>query len=625
MKNLRITPMVTSMQKILPFCVILLPALVIAFILIKFSVNVPVLDQWITPGFLFQRIDKDGSIGISDLLNQHNESRLVFPRIFFLLLAYLTHWNVQYEILATFVMACQVAINIILILKKTIKNSGVIIFLAFVMGLLIFSLAQYENWMWGIQIVYFVPILSLTTGIIILYSDMSLSWKVILLLLLSTFSTFSYSNGMLCWVLFPLSSVLISQWKSWRQCQNTILVWSVIALLNLGLYFWDYHKPLHHPSLTSAFINPLQAWEFVLAFLGSPLSGDSMESAMVIGRWTILVFLLFGVIIWNARNRALLKLSGGWITIATYSFLSAVITAVGRLGFGMNSALSPRYTTFSLYWYIALLGLLGVLMEYLIITSSNTLLLSKIIRKSAKILLITIPSIFLFISLLAQPTYINLLDYTVRNRLYAISCLSYIDYVDNTCVRDSLFPVSGIIPGERLDLIVASARRLEIMTNERFVKSPLLTLDKQNFVEGKYGYLDTIKKSVPGTVYTVGPLTLPATLDSDIYLASGWSILPDAIKIADSVLLAYQVESSESDSQNSTFQQYCVFAVSSVQGDRPDVVKDRLEQNYLKSGWLTQFKRSSLPNRKIYIRAWAYDTRNRIAYPLTGSQILDAS
>ena len=625
MRNLRITPMVKSMQKMLPFGVVLLPALVIAYILMKFSVNVPVLDQWMTPGFLFKRIDENGSVGISDLLNQHNESRLVFPRIFFLILAYLTHWNVQYEILATFLMACQVAINVILILKKTIKSSKVIIFLAFVMGVLIFSLAQYENWMWGIQIVYFIPILCLTIGIVILYSNASSSWKVILLLLLSTFSTFSYSNGMLCWVLFPLSSLLISQRKSWRQCRSSILVWSVVALLNLGLYFWDYHKPLHHPSLTFAFMHPLQAWEFVFAFLGSPLSGGSMVTAVIIGKWTTLVGSFLSVVIWNARNKALLKSSGGWIAITTYAFLSAVITAVGRLGFGMDSALSPRYTTFSLYWYVGLLGLLGVIMEHLIITSSNTSFLSKTIRKSSKLLLISVPFLLLFLNLLSQPAYVSLLDYTVRNRLYATSCLSYIDYVDSTCVRDSLFPVPGIIPGDRLDLIVASARRLEIMTNDRFAKSPLLSLDKQSFVEGRYGYLDTIKKAVPGTIYTVGPLTLPATVDLDLYLASGWSILPETRKIADSVLLAYRVEPSESDSQNSTFQQYRVFAVSSVQGDRPDVVKDRLEQNYLKSGWLTQFRRSSLPNRKLYIRAWSYDAQNKIAYPLTGSQILDAS
>ena len=382
MKNLRIARMVESLKKLLPFCATLLPALVVAYILIKFSVNVPVLDQWMTPGFLFKRIDEDGSIGISDLLSQHNESRLFFPRIFFFLLAYLTHWNVQYEILATFLMACQIAINIILILKKTIKSGEVIMFLAFVTGLLIFSLAQYENWMWGIQIVYFIPILCLTTGIVILHSNTSLSWKIISLLLLSTFSTFSYSNGMLCWILFPLSSLLILQWKSWRQRRSSILVWSVVALLNLGLYFWDYHKPLHHPSLTFAFMHPLQAWEFVFAFLGSPLSGGSMASAVVIGKWTTLVFLLFGIIIWHARNKVLLKLSGGWITVATYAFLSAVITSVGRLGFGMNSALSTRYTTFSLYWYVALLGLLGVITEHLITNSSNTSFLSKIIAIS---------------------------------------------------------------------------------------------------------------------------------------------------------------------------------------------------------------------------------------------------
>ena len=610
-------------QKALPFYTILLPSLIIIYILIKFSVNVPIFDQWITPGFIFRRLNENGSIGFSDFIVQHNESRLVFPRVFFLVTAYITHWDIRYELFTIFVVACQVAMNIASILKRTIHDCRLLLFLSLSMGVLIFSISQYENWMWGIQIVYFIPILCLTTGTTILYSNLLLIWKVILLLVLSTFSTFSYSNGMLCWVLFPLAAVLILDWKSWRRRWSTILIWSFGFILNLGVYFWEYQRPSHHPSLVSGFTQPIKALEFIAAFLGSPLSGGNLVAAVTIGGLSLLFVAFLGILIWKTRNKEILRLSGGWITIAAYVLLSALITMMGRLGFGIDTALSARYTTFSVYWYVALLGLLGVTMENLIISSSKNIL--KEIKNKSWILLIGITSIVLFLHLLAQPTYLKALDYNVRNRLYAMSCLSYIDYVDDICVRDSLFPLLKLIPGNRLNPIVESAQKLGILTNDRFAKSPLLTLDERNITEGTYGYFDAIKKIFPGKTYQIGSLSIPAALDSNTYLVSGWSILYGSQRAADAVLLAYQVEPQKINSQKTMLDQYHVFAVSSVQGDRPDVVKAKSEEGYLRSGWLTQFKRSSLPKQRLRIRAWSYDARNKIAYPLAGVQNLDAS
>ncbi len=626
MKSFRINSTYKFLLKIISSYTILLPSLVIIYILIAFSVNVPILDQWIVPGFLFRRLDENGSIGFSDLFAQHNESRLVFSRIFFLVTAYLTHWDIRYELLAIFLAACQVAINIASILRRTIQDSKIAVFLSFSMGMLVFSIAQYENWMWGIQLVYFIPILCLTTGIIILYSNLSLICKIILLLVLSTLATFSYSNGMLCWALFPLASALILDWKSWQKCWNAVLIWLVSTVLNLGLYFWGYQKPSHHPSLASAFTQPIETLEFVLAFLGSPLSGGNLMLAVAIGGMSILLAAFVGLLIWKTKNREVVRLSGAWITIAAYVLLSALITMVGRLGFGMAMALSPRYTTFSLYWYVALLGLLGVTMENLTSLPSSKKLLRKIKTKSKSwIALISVTSIFLSLHILVQPAYLEALDYTVRNRLYAMSCLSYIDYVDDICVRDSIYPVLELLPGKSLSPIVESAKKLGILTNDRFAKSPLLTLDERNITEGQYGYFDAMKKTFPGKTYQIGSLSIPAALDSDTYLVSGWSILYGSQRAADAVLLAYQVEPQKINSQNIVLDQYRVFAVSSVQGDRPDIVKAKSEGGYLRSGWLTQFKRSSLPKQRLRIRAWSYDARNKIAYPLAGVQNLDAS
>jgi hypothetical protein len=46
-----------------------------------------------------------------------------------------------------------------------------------------------------------------------------------------------------------------------------------------------------------------------------------------------------------------------WLLVGAYACVSGTVTAIGRLGFGLEQATSTRYATFTLYFYIALIGL----------------------------------------------------------------------------------------------------------------------------------------------------------------------------------------------------------------------------------------------------------------------------
>ncbi|MEM1172355.1 MAG: hypothetical protein AAGJ08_25575, partial [Cyanobacteria bacterium P01_H01_bin.35] len=134
-------------------------------LIITYSVNIPYWDQWNLMPQLFIKISQN-SLSWQDLIAQHNESRKLFPRLIFLGLAYLTNWDVRYEMLAIFFSACLVSLNIYRLNRLTVKfNIFPSLLIAFLANILIFSAIQYDNWFWGIQLVVFMPIVCITTAI----------------------------------------------------------------------------------------------------------------------------------------------------------------------------------------------------------------------------------------------------------------------------------------------------------------------------------------------------------------------------------------------------------------------------------------------------------------------------
>ena len=323
------------------FFILLSFPLWIGFLIHSFSVNVPFWDEWFTPGNLLEKIySNSGNLSFSDITSQSNESRLIFPKFIFLAVAYLTHWDVRFEMFISLLMAFLISINLCLIINKTVamkQGENQSLLLMGVCSMLIFSPAQYDNWLWGIQIIYFIPILCLTTGICILYSRIKSGWKVALTIMLCSVSTFSYANGLLCWLLLPLTAVFLGQWYVFKRHVKFIIFWILACASNLILYFWNYSKPRGVPSLLEGLVHPLRALNYFFAFLGSALAGGNLTVASIVGLLLVLLagtLGIFSLMKWD--NLSLRYRTAGWFTLLLYSLISAIITTVGRMGLALN-------------------------------------------------------------------------------------------------------------------------------------------------------------------------------------------------------------------------------------------------------------------------------------------------
>ena len=87
-----------------------LPGVFLCLMALGYTLDLPRLDQWEFIPFLEKAYN--GTLSWHDFWAQHNEHRIVFPRLVFLLLAKLTAWNLYYEVAANLLLGLLIFILI---------------------------------------------------------------------------------------------------------------------------------------------------------------------------------------------------------------------------------------------------------------------------------------------------------------------------------------------------------------------------------------------------------------------------------------------------------------------------------------------------------------------------------
>lgn len=256
----------------------LLPFTFVLWFVTTFSVNVPYADQWELVG-LFQRIAA-GKATFQDFFAQHNEHRILFPKLIISVLAFISSWNIQWELYLNVVLA---AIVFLLFYKisadQTVQHNRSFHLANISTCFIVFSVGQWENWMWGFQIAWFFMNVCLAIAILVLSVklDLTLWMRLTLAALACTVATFSSAHGLLVWIAVIPSLIVFC--KDYRQLRNVGLIWIFLFITACYLYLIDYHKPSGHPSLLSFLENPFLSLEYFLTLLGSPLFHRSNFSA----------------------------------------------------------------------------------------------------------------------------------------------------------------------------------------------------------------------------------------------------------------------------------------------------------------------------------------------------------
>src|ERR1043165_2580894 len=219
------------------------PVLLTFRIQIKNWVNIPIWDEWDTPGIaLLHRAQ--GTLTWGDLFAQHNESRKVVPRLIHLGMAALSGWDVRQGMVLTFLCACAVISWALVYLRRS-RNSSVTQALApwLLVNVLLFAPSQYENFLSGFVFEIYIPFVCLFGCCAVNLSRWPLPAKVACNSFLALIATYTFAHGILLWVF----AIPIPIREGRLRSALFFLVWYAayfaIGILSIAYYFVGYHRP----------------------------------------------------------------------------------------------------------------------------------------------------------------------------------------------------------------------------------------------------------------------------------------------------------------------------------------------------------------------------------------------
>lgn len=327
----------------------LLPLLILAVNVARYKVDVPFWDQWNFVPLLGKSYESGITFG--DLWAQHNEHRLLFPRLIMLGMAHASRYNIVWELIVILLLAAATFSLLWRQFLRTARDRG---YSGFpwalpVFSLLIFTLGQAENWLWGWQIQIFLNVLAAVAGLSLLGGRefrWSQFWSAVGL---GIVATYSFANGLIFWPLGFLALLLVPPGNK-RQKNLALSSWTAFTALVLFSYLYQfrYQSPSGKP-WTQFLSQPGEYLIYLLKYLGRPVI-NTEGYALALGFIGLVLFGAFSFLfLRNKRGEA--RASLPFFLFGLYSLGCGLLTGVGRVGFGSAQAMSGRYVPFSaLIW-----------------------------------------------------------------------------------------------------------------------------------------------------------------------------------------------------------------------------------------------------------------------------------
>lgn len=117
-------------------------------------------------------------------------------------LAVLTGWDTRYEVATNIILAVASSALLWLLLRRTFAHRTVLAVAAFVVSVIVFSPSQYENWLWGWQIQWFLNLLALIAAVWALSGWRQSPWpRLVVAAAAATVATYSLASGFLVWLI----------------------------------------------------------------------------------------------------------------------------------------------------------------------------------------------------------------------------------------------------------------------------------------------------------------------------------------------------------------------------------------------------------------------------------------
>ncbi len=333
------------------------PALLIIVLVVHYWTNIPSWDDW--DFFSIISANQHGTLSFGDFWAQHNEHRILFPNLVMFALAEASGWDTRWEMAFSLLVAL-VTFGLLAQMLRRGLRSGWLLWVAVPLASLVtFSPVQFENWLWGWQIEWFMMVLGVVGALCALSIWKSTrSWKpMVVAMAAATLATYSLGSGMLVWVAC-LPVLLVD-----RRLRRWTPVWVVLGAVEIALYFTDYQKVSNQDSITTILRHPKAFGHYMSIYLARPMvpGFSPRHSELVAGFLLLVLAAAFGYL--ALRRRADLVVALPWFCLAGYTVLAGTITASSRLVFGLPQAASSRYTAISNLFVVSTIAVLCIVLS----------------------------------------------------------------------------------------------------------------------------------------------------------------------------------------------------------------------------------------------------------------------
>ncbi|MFB8797970.1 MAG: hypothetical protein U7126_27940 [Microcoleus sp.] len=555
------------MKKILLFTLYLIPVVLLIGFVANFSVNVPIDDEWRLAS-LFEKIAA-GNVTFNDFWALHSNHRIVFPKIIIAVLAFVSRWNINYQLCLSIGLAVITFIATYKLASMQFKNVGDDLWhLANILTcILLCSLVQHENWLWGFQLAWFLVNLCFVAAVYALVSNHKLlpDIRMSIAAVFCFIASFSLAQGLLSW-LAAIPAVVALEGNV-AQKRKRLIVWMLLFVATCAVYSIDYH-PSRKTSIILLLNKPLVVIDYFLSLLGSPIVRSPGISALVgLAIFATFLFLAFHFgRKMNEHHEAI-----PWLSIGLFAVLSALFITAGRAQFGAIQAIeSSRYTTNSILLLIALVQLGQLFVRGKIAA----------INRNYKLVYRVLCGLLIGIIIVNSGQAIAQSQAALPYKQGGKDCLELINYLEpsdffktspQSCLRVLSKKTWLVREGA---LIIDKIGWRKLAKNVEFVANP-----------GKvYGYFDELQ--IVDKSLTINP--------NNARKATGWAVLPETLPQPNIILLSVGDKKS-------------FFANAYVNLDSGDIAKTLKSQVYNNARWAVDFSAKNLPIAQTEIKAWVYN------------------
>jgi hypothetical protein len=314
-------------------CGIFVLAMTLRMVVLGWS-PAPFFDQWDT-------LVTGRALSWSWLVSQFNEHRLFVPRLIFWLDRWLAAETNIVDL--TFNFLIQTALCGLLTwlaLKGVAADKPTKIWAGGLCLALLFWAIQYECFLWGINVSFFGVTLFAASAFTIVAAGPATALGAASAVLLSGAAAYTLASG----VLVPPLTLILGLWV--RRPRWYLLILLIAAIGWPASYLWGYKTPGRHSDPAQFFSNFTAVWKYFFVEIGGPftsavenqldLSGAAIVGAVGVAAFGGLLFLSFRSA--SPQQKSLAALS-------IFLLGGAFLTALGRVRFGPEQALSSRYTT----------------------------------------------------------------------------------------------------------------------------------------------------------------------------------------------------------------------------------------------------------------------------------------